>query len=140
MKRVTALIMAMGIVVSLSSCATKDVGQITQSPTDVAIRSPASANPSQASGGKSLTGASAAPQTNSPAGRPVRGSFLTHAADVVVYGTTRIQASEGNSFRDIVKSRSASGYYDDAMSRAFYFQPEVSFDQDQINILQTFLR
>jgi hypothetical protein len=149
MKRLKALIMAVAMVVSLSSCATSEIGQSTSAaghPANGMVAAHATApwdNTSQPPGSVPvMTTTSASPinaPTNAPAAAQPANSFLTRVADVVVYGNTRIAPAQGGSIREIIKRRIASGYYHDAMTRAYNFQSQVSFDQQQINMFQTLL-
>jgi hypothetical protein len=142
MKHFTMIVAAAGMVIFLSSCATGKISNAPAYSVSAAVVAPSpspSANAPVTQSGAAI--ATATPQTNSPIGRSPTNSYLTHVADVLVYGNSRLAPNEqGASFREIIKRRLASGYYDNAISRACDFQSHVSFDQDKINMFETFAR
>src|SRR5271169_2164898 len=144
MKHFAMMVAAAGIVISLSSCATGKITNARAYSVSAAVAAPSPSPSSPANAPVTQSGAAiatATPQTNSPIGRSPTNSYLTHVADVLVYGNSRLAPNEqGASFREIIKRRLASGYYDNAISRACDFQSHVSFDQDKINMFETFAR
>ncbi|MGA2751440.1 MAG: hypothetical protein ABSG59_21955 [Verrucomicrobiota bacterium] len=131
MRRVGIWLIVIGTAVSLSSCVTRNGAQTASAPVSGAGAPPRRVAPATAVSATGVVLIKRGTGTSTNSG-PMS---VSRAGDAF-----ELEPTEGRDLSYFANGSMSKDRLEDAMGRALIMQPEVSFDQDQINILRTLLR